>query len=477
MKVGFSGRGDSSVLEHVLKAISRYNMLPSRHNRVTRVIAAVSGGADSVCLLHVLRKVLNDLGADVAGVAHFNHKLRGDASDEDERFVAELAARFEIPFYRAEWCAEIRALQAIPDGNLEQAARRARREFFGKLIREGAADSVAVGHTRDDQAETVLFRVLRGSGLAGLAGIHPVTRLVNDADLIRPLLETTRTEVEDYLRSRGIAWRDDASNRDPRFARNRIRHQLLPQLAREWNPRITEALANLADLAFEEERWARSQESGVRRQNKTGVELFAKDLIESPRAVARRIVRQAIAEAKGDLRGIEFQHIERVIEMEPGRLRLPGIDATRSFDWIRIAPARGGGVDARSNDEPIQAVNVTVPGTYASGPGAGEIRLEFDESPGFACANLKTELAAPIVLRGWRPGDHYRPVGRSRDQKLKEMFQNARIPSWRRRAWPILESGGKILWAREFGPAEEFDATGRKGPVLRVWDAPSKPAP
>jgi tRNA(Ile)-lysidine synthase len=477
MKVGFSGRGDSSVLEHVLKAISRYNMLPLRDTRRTRVIAAVSGGADSVCLLNVLREI----GADVAGVAHFNHKLRGEASDEDERFVTALAARFEIPFYRAEWSAESRALQAMPDANLEQAARRARREFFAQLIREGAADSVALGHTRDDQAETVLFRVLRGSGLAGLAGIHPVTRLVNESDLIRPLIETTRAEVEDYLRSRGIAWREDASNRDPRFARNRIRHQLLPQLAREWNPRITEALANLADLAFEEERWARRQDgkdAGGQEPEVGGqFELRGDELAKLPRAVARRVVRAAIAKAKGDLRRVEFQHIERVIEMEPGRLRLPGVEVTRSFDWIRIAPARAASVDARPIKEPIQPVNVTVPGTYASGTGTGEIRLEFNESPGAACANLKTELAAPIVLRGWRPGDHYRPVGRSRDQKLKEMFQNARIPSWRRRAWPILESGGKILWAREFGPAEEFDASGRKGPVLRVWDAPSKPAP
>ena len=136
-------------------------------------------------------------------------------------------------------------------GNLEQTARRARREFFHDLIRRGLADRIALGHTRDDQAETVLFRMLRGSGLAGLAGILPVTA----EGLIRPLLGVTRGEVETFLRERGIPWREDASNREPRFARNRIRHELLPQLKQDWNPRLTESLAHLADLAYEEERW------------------------------------------------------------------------------------------------------------------------------------------------------------------------------------------------------------------------------
>src|SRR5262245_11694149 len=195
---------ESVVLERVLKSISRYNMLPQG----SRVAVAVSGGADSVCLLHVLREV----GANVVGIVHFNHKLRGAESDEDERFVAVVASRMDLPFFRAE--ARARA------GNIEQEARRARREFFGGLIRDGVCDRVALGHTRDDQAETVLFRVLRGSGPAGLAGIHPAS-----AGLIRPLIEVTRDEVTEYLTSRGIPWREDASNRNLGFARNRIRHE------------------------------------------------------------------------------------------------------------------------------------------------------------------------------------------------------------------------------------------------------------
>src|SRR5258708_5205314 len=162
----------SDVLERVLKTIFRYSMLPAE----TRVIAAVSGGADSVCLLHVLHELAPGLTVTLAGVAHLNHKQRGAESDADERFVAELAGRLGVKFYRAEGGAG--------EGNLEQAMRTARREFFTRLMREGAADRVAVAHTRDDQAETVLFRVLRGSGLKGLSGIHPATQ----DGLIRPLI-------------------------------------------------------------------------------------------------------------------------------------------------------------------------------------------------------------------------------------------------------------------------------------------------
>lgn len=413
-----------------------------------RVVAAVSGGPDSVCLLHALREI----GANLSGIAHFNHKLRGEASDEDERFVAAAAARLSLPFFR-----DSSDVRAAP-GNLEQAARLARMTFFRALIRDGAADRVALGHTRDDQAETVLFRIFRGSGLAGLAGIHPVT----EDGFLRPLIEVTRTQVEQYLRSREIAWREDLSNADPRFARNRLRYHLLPQLARDWNPRIGEALAHLADLAYEEERWWASQTFF-----NDDAEFPAAPLAAMPRATARRAIRRAIAEAKGDLRGVEFEHIERILDLAgrssgDGRVALPGAEALRSFGWIRVARP--------VSHRPAEPFRVTVPGTYTSPDGAGQIRFDLAETRSPSCANLKLELAVCMDLRAWRPGDHYHPVGRSRDQKIKEMFQSARIPSWRRQHWPIVECGGKIVWARGFGPACEFAADCDAGPVVRIWD-------
>ncbi len=448
------------MLERVRKTIIRYNML----SRGSRVAVAVSGGPDSVCLLHVLLELAPAFDVSLA-VAHLNHQLRGVESDEDERFVAGMAERLGLPFHQTS------VDVAAAKGNLEQAGRRARRTFFAGLD----ADRVALGHTRDDQAETVLFRMLRGSGLRGLAGIYPVT----DGGYIRPLIDVTRAEVVEFLHGRSIPWREDSSNVDSRFARNRIRASLMPQLARDWNPRIGESLAQLASLAHDEERWWRSYiddlSAGILVARGGGIELRAPALAGVPPAVARRLIRRAIAQVKGDLRGVEFSHVERVVELAAqrqgdGRLRLHGLDIRRSFDWIRVALAA-----------PRAAPTLTplaVPGIYPI-PGGACLHLEIaaQSSTSKKGATLKAaelslrRLPQALELRGWKPGDHYRPQGQDRDQKIKEMFQVERVPSWLRASWPIVSSGDTILWARTFGAAAEFAANREPGLVLRVWEA------
>ena len=450
------------MLERVRKTITRYNMLP----RGSRVAVAVSGGPDSVCLLHVLRELAPEFEVSLS-VAHLNHKLRGAESDEDERFVAGLAADLGLPFYRTS------SDVAAAKDNLEQAGRRARRAFFAGL----KADRVALGHTRDDQAETVIFRLLRGSGLCGLAGIYPLA----DGGYIRPLIEVTRADVEEFLRGRGIPWREDSSNIDSRFARNRIRGSLLPQIARDWNPRIGKSLAQLASLAHDEERWWRSYiddlAAGILLVRAGGIELRASALAALPAAVGRRLVRHAIAEVKGDLRRLEYDHVERVLELAgrpegAGGLRLPGLDIRRSFGWIRVAAA--------GSQPELAAARLGIPGVFALADGAClHLEVASQSSPSKKGATLKAaELSLrripPILeLRGWKPGDHYRPQGQDRDLKIKEMFQVARVPSWLRASWPIVSSGDTILWARTFGAAAEFAANREPGPVLRVWEAPN----
>ena len=205
---------------------------------------AVSGGADSVCLLHILLELAPRWDLRLR-VLHLNHNLRGEESRADAAFVTALANRLGLPVTVRE------ADFSSTAGNLEQAARETRLNFFRERMAAGEVDCVALGHTLSDQAETVLFRFLRGAGSAGLAGIRPVTA----ERIVRPLLEVDRAEVEAFLRERGIAWREDSSNADPRFARNRIRRQLMPQLIRDWNPALAETLAQTADWARAEEAW------------------------------------------------------------------------------------------------------------------------------------------------------------------------------------------------------------------------------
>ncbi len=427
------------MLDQVAATISRYGMLAPD----ARVIVAVSGGPDSVCLLHALR----ELKIRIVGIAHVNHKLRGEASEEDQRFVAALARAMGLDFYRT--------TADLGEGNLEQAARRARRAFFHDLIRRDLADKVALGHTLDDQAETVLFRMMRGSGLAGLAGILPVTA----EGLIRPLLSVTRLDVETFLKERGIPWREDASNRESRFARNRIRHELLPRLKRDWNPRLSESLAHLADLAYEEERWWAAEIDRLAQQmlvhSPGAVEVATGNLAKVSRAVSRRLIRQAIRQVKGNLHAIQFSHIEEILALteSQGKAQLPGIHAIRSFEWIRL--------EVPGLYDP-DAGPLTVPGQRLAPDGNSMICLDVirRNRGATACATLKSDLyfrriPDRLVLRGWMPGDRYCPVGHTNDRKLKELFQRQRIPSWRRPFWPILCLGDKILWAREFGPAAD----------------------
>ncbi|HVY91552.1 MAG TPA: tRNA lysidine(34) synthetase TilS, partial [Bryobacteraceae bacterium] len=245
-----------------------------------RIGVAVSGGADSVFLLTALQ----ELGVVVA-VVHVNHQLRGVESDADEAFVRDLAAAKNLPFHTA-------SLPPAP-GNIEQEARRLRYEFFAKAIANGICSYVATGHTLDDQAETVLFRFLRGSGAAGLSGIRPET----ESGLIRPLLGLRRAAIREWLAERGIAWREDASNSDISFRRNHIRREVLPVLT-DLNPSLTELLASTATWAQGEEAyWAAEIARLEPIYLKTAPETAFIEIgpfNELPVAVQRRLLRRAM---------------------------------------------------------------------------------------------------------------------------------------------------------------------------------------
>jgi len=364
-------------------------------------------------------------------VLHVNHGLRGEESRQDETFVRELASRLGLTIQVRE------AAIAGGKGNLEQAAREARLSFFREAIAEGVVDRVALGHTRTDQAETVLFRFLRGAGAAGLAGIRPVT---SDA-VVRPLLDVERPQILQFLHVRGIAWREDSSNSSRRFARNRIRHELLPQLARDWNPAIVETLAHAADWALaEEEYWETLPIFADFVEERGAILIRAARLRELPLAAARRVMRRAVERVKGDLRGVDFGHIAAILRLAQGssgggRVHAPGLEVRRSFDWLRLA---------RRGAEPCPfQVEVTPPGLVRV-PSAGfAISMQIIEGLQSVTSQdcvYNSEMgcldgglvSGALVLRNWRPGDHFQPVGVATEQKIKTLFQRARIPQWER---------------------------------------------
>lgn len=418
---------------------------------------AVSGGADSVYLLHHLRAQNLPLT-----VLHINHKLRGPESDADECFVRDLALALNLPF--------LTHTAPITHGNIEQEAREARNRWFQTLVYDRVVDRIALGHTQSDQAETVLFRFLRGSGTAGLAAICPETA----SGLFRPLLHLTREQIRASLEGRNISWRDDSSNGSTQFARNRIRHSLLPQLTREWNPSLTQTLAQTADWAQAEEAyWAiELRQLAAEYFQSSPPHLLVRLNPAFPVAVQRRLIRHAIFTARGHLRRIDFSHIEAIRTLSSGRVPLPGLGAEISLGQLRLGPSTPLTPYNHSLTPPA-TIPLPVYGTSLSlnlrraGPSNDSLYDGNKHQLDWEC------MSGRLELRNWHPGDRYRRVGRSNEEKLKLLFQKARIPAWERISWPVLlcenrSNGWQIAWTRQFGPAADFACTPHTRTVLLI---------
>ncbi|MGA7410272.1 MAG: tRNA lysidine(34) synthetase TilS [Bryobacteraceae bacterium] len=465
-----------TLLDRVAGFITRTRMV----NEGDRLGVAVSGGADSVVLLHLLNQLSGHLHFEPV-VVHINHRLRGEASDCDEQFVRTLADGLALPVF-------VESAAPPAGDNLEQAARDQRRALFARLLDQGIVTRVALGHTMSDQAETVLFRMIRGTGLTGLAGMPPVS----SNGLIRPLLEITRDEVRNYAAHQGLTWREDISNEQREFRRNFIRLELLPQLRATFHDRVEHGLANLASLSqVEEEYWgaeaARLLSSlASSRLGLAGDQELLLDspaLMSLPLAARRRVIREAIRRVKGDLKKVDSIHIDailRLCEVSEGhdRVQVPGIDALRSFDRLRltllgtVAVQRHYQVDVACNQHvslPFQAGEIQLSGADS----APVIRAKFKEERALQFADFdarKLEQAgvSGLKIRNWEPGDEYQCVGHSHPEKVKTLFQENRIYLWERRHWPVLEAEGQILWVRGFGPSADVAASDGSLEIVRL---------
>lgn len=461
-----------TVYERVAAFFARTSMA----NAGEKIGVAVSGGADSVFLLEILLALRAQLGYSLA-VLHVNHQLRGAESQADERFVADLAAARGLPFFT-----RAAPLSAVA-GNNEQQARALRRAFFARLRSEQAVSRVALGHTMSDQAETVLLRLFRGAGLKGLAGMRPVT----PDGLIRPLLELSREQVRAEALALGLRWREDSSNQDRRFRRNLLRLDVLPQLRDAFHPRIESVLAGVARVAQAEEDYWDGQVAAlyprIAADTPHGLMIDVPTFAPLHPAVQRRLLRAALLHVKADLLCIDSAHVDAIAALcarldGHDRVQVPGVDALRSFDRLRLArwppPDAGTGRLPYQVALPLgqrvqlpfgsgQVLAEHVPTTSSESPAPGVEQAHFDRDAWSAAAQR-----GEVMVRNWRPGDAYCPHGRSAPAKIKTLFQEQRVYLWERKHWPVMEISGTIGWARAFGPEVRLAAQPRSAGVVRL---------
>jgi tRNA(Ile)-lysidine synthase len=442
--------------KRVLRTIAKFGMLKTGDH----VLVGVSGGADSMALLVCLQRIAPRLNLDLTA-AHLNHGIRGSEADEDERFTRNYCNQLNVPFIAES--AEIKG-QAVTTGqNLEDLARRVRYNFLRRTAAKIGAAKIAVGHNLDDQAETVLLRLLRGSGIQGLAGIYPIV----DTAVIRPLLECTRSEILEFLTDRKIPFREDSSNLDLRYDRNRVRKELIPYLKKSFNPRLLHVLAREAEMSRELWQYLDTQSrntfESIRVSARNGVSLDANRLYELHPAFQKLVLRQALRECRDSLKGITLDHIRGIIGLcGPGmsgcRVELPdGYIALRQFDELWL-------LDNDLPQAPQFEYSLSIPGCCTVMQSRMEISAELGRFPETDCpsgpplsiAYLEAGLVpSELIVRSRASGDRY---GGSEHKKVKKLLIDSRIPFPDRSTLPMVATRDCVLWIPGFRPAKPFRA-------------------
>jgi tRNA(Ile)-lysidine synthase len=469
-----------AMLNQVRKTIDTYSMLM----RGDHLVVAVSGGPDSVALLHILALLANEFQLRLTTV-HLNHALREAEADGEEAFVRCLSAGMGIACVCKK--VDIRALQRRSRRSLEEIGREERYRFLRETAEQCGAVKIAVGHQRDDQAETVLLHLLRGSGMEGLRGILPV----RDGRIIRPLLEVGRAEILEFLRSEGISYRSDSSNESVLFLRNRIRNELIPELAFRYNPQLIKGLCRMAGIIRREDDYLRD----VVRQifgrwgivpGFNDVTFPLTDFRALHEAIQGRIIKCLLEGAAPSRNGIGFRHIEAVLVLArrtDGRrvsLDLPfRICVERDRDVLRIRKTGEQRVEKRGPEKITTfrfEYKVDIPATIHLSEIDKTVRLEWVEKPkllemkdrpGTAFMDYEC-MILPLILRNMRPGDRVEPLGTGGTKKLKEYFIDRKIAASRRSEIPLLVDAGSIVWIAGERISERVRVTERTRRVLKA---------
>jgi tRNA(Ile)-lysidine synthase len=453
----------------VRATVERYRML----RQGDTVIAGVSGGVDSVVLLHVLM-VLRDEYDLTLIVAHVDHGIRGEESRREADFVRDVAQGLGLPFETA--VADVPGLARREGISLQEAAREARYDFYEEVRKKYNGQKVAMGQTADDQAETMLMRVIRGAGLRGLKGIPPVRGGV----YIRPLIETSREEVESLASEQGLSYVIDSSNIKDIYLRNKVRHDLIPHLEREYNPNIRAGLTRIASILSREDDYVdRETEevmAGLVKRDGQEVSLDISRLKAFHEAMWFRVLQKMLAVVLGgDLRRITTAHLDGIFRLLTVRapnkvLCLPdGVYAEKHYTKLFI----------RRGSPPVVVpfeYIVDVPGvTVLEALGKKlvtrieRIKRGIPRDIDSRVAYLDDDkLVHPLILRSFEKGDRFVPLGMKGHKKLKDFFIDAKVPKGLRRRIPLLISGGDIVWVVGYRIGDPFKLTKGSTRILRA---------
>ena len=451
-----------------------------------RVLVAVSGGPDSVALLHLLYDLREELELRLE-VAHLQHGIRGAEAQEDARFVAELAQKLGLPFHLKE--VNLRQIKsAAGKGNLEALARAERYRFFEAVARERNLGKIATAHTQDDQAETVLMWLLRGSGLKGLGGMPPTHQLdgtnIESAScpvVIRPLLGVSRTEIEEYLNERHLTFRLDRSNQDLSFLRNWIRLKLIPQLKEKMDRNLPSRLAQQAELIREEDDLLDALANAAINEIRTAEGMNRGSLLKHSKAMQRRLLRLWIEATRGHLRGLDFQHIEALLDLiadgpPQGRLSIPGgWQLVKEYETLRLEKqSRRMGQQCACYSYALQIgedLHIHEAGLMIQ---TRAISLPLPSLPDNLTEAVfdVASLAADLTLRNFRHGDRFQPLGMAGHKKVKELFIEKKLPLVVRASLPLLLLGDEVIWIPGYGRSELGKVTPATKAILHLKAVP-----
>ncbi|MDD4680395.1 MAG: tRNA lysidine(34) synthetase TilS [Clostridia bacterium] len=462
------------MLQKVLHTIQSYRMLSPGD----KVVVGLSGGADSVALLHILKEIQEGPLDIRLFAAHVNHGIRGEAARNDADFTQTLCSGWGIPFYLEE--ADIPSLACSLQQSEEEAGRHFRYGFFHKVLEKTGADKIATAHHKNDQAETILHNLIRGTGMQGLTGIQAV----NEGIIIRPLLELTKQEILEYLDIHHLPYQEDATNKDSTYTRNRIRNRLIPVLEKDFNPDIVDSLVRMSRILREEEEFLTEYTRDLyRKYSKTLTNKLVFDLkpfLSCHTAIQKRLVRAALRDLRGDLDDVGSSHVEAVIKLAAGsrtgsQTVVPGsekgdqpVQVKVSYGTLQFQKVK---LDMPSA---IVDKHLDIPGKVVWEHPEMVITAErWEKNKGLEfspqCIYIdEDKIKGNLMLRSRKEGDRFQPLGMEGTKKLKDFFIDRKVPAEQRAYVPLLVDEENIIWVAGFQMNHNYRLTDLSRNIVKI---------